>query len=31
MQDVLRITRVELQHHIAEWAKDRNGKPILAE
>lgn len=21
-------TRVELQHYIAEWAKDRNGKPV---
>ena len=22
-------TRIELQHHIMEWAKDRNGKPIF--
>lgn len=25
----LRNTRVELQRHITEWAKDRNGKPIF--
>jgi hypothetical protein len=22
-------TRIELLHHIQEWAKDRNGKPIF--
>ena len=25
----LENTRVDLQRHIAEWAKDRNGKPIF--